>query len=108
MKVLDITFSRHRKWRKRESKQAQGTEEVEEQILVALEELQEFIGKILETSTVTETANEMQDQVSSTYFYMADLNREVTTWYQNLPRGLQWTASNSEIAPLSFFLLQYV
>lgn len=105
MTVQDTTLSQYCEPRKRGTWQNQSMEGIEEQVLTAAEELQEFIGRILKISVAAD--NEPHYQKSSLYSSTADLNRRITTWNQNLPQILQWTSVNFATAPLAFFLLQY-
>ena len=40
------------------------------------------------------------------YLEAARLDREMNAWYSSLPQLLEWTSSNIQIAPLSYFFLQ--
>jgi len=42
----------------------------------------------------------------SAYVEISNLDREMNAWYSTLPDMLEWTSSNVQVVPLSFFLLQ--
>ncbi|KAF9889982.1 hypothetical protein FE257_006662 [Aspergillus nanangensis] len=76
---------------------------LETQIYEALMELMELSGKITEIMNKVAKRNPTLDH--HVYIRMSALDRELETWYLQLPRALQYTTDNVQSAPFSFFLL---
>ncbi|KIW32620.1 uncharacterized protein PV07_04151 [Cladophialophora immunda] len=77
----------------------------DERVSIATGELQRLVGSIIELWLLAGDTHHLSAQLSTIYPTVATLNREMTTWYQNLPPDLQWTSSNQHLMPGSFFLL---
>ncbi|KAK5203055.1 hypothetical protein LTR96_010977 [Exophiala xenobiotica] len=78
---------------------------LETQIYESLLDLMEIAGTITE---LMDQASRLDDNVNvnhHVFLRMANLNRELEIWYTRLPKALQWTPENVQLAPFSFFLL---
>jgi hypothetical protein len=45
-------------------------------------------------------------RVTDAYFEIAAVDRDMNTWFSELPDYLKWTPANAGCMPRSFFLLQ--
>lgn len=58
-------------------------------------------GKVIEGMSTKTTGFESND-----YFIVAALDREMESWYANIPGSIKWNLRNAQVAKSDYFLFQ--
>jgi hypothetical protein len=74
----------------------------ETRVYEALLQLMELVGPLCDLEVKRST------KLTDAYFKIAALDRELNSWYTELPEDLKWTAENIANGPAPLLLLQYV